>query len=138
MYVFTSQNNMSSIFENSSVYKIGDSFTMKNILNIVDKMNDAMPHHEFEPEPISEGGIRVKLDGDGYKTFRFNFRNWPWCPGGVKAEDLDRKLIVDDFTGKERLYSNFRTLYGAPEWTKDEVKCIDRIVREEGMKKVRA
>ena len=63
---------MSSIFENSSVYKIGDSFTMKNILNIVDKMNDAMPHHEFEPEPISEGGIRVKLDGDGYKTIRFH------------------------------------------------------------------
>jgi hypothetical protein len=79
-----------------------------------------------------------KLDGGGYKTFRFNFRNWPWCPGGVKTEDLDRKLIVNDFTGKERLYSNFRTLYDAPEWTKDEVKCIDRIVREEGMKKVRA
>jgi hypothetical protein len=55
-----------------------------------------------------------------------------------KTEDLDRKLIVNDFTGKERLYSNFRTLYDAPEWTKDEVKCIDRIVREEGMKKVRA
>src|SRR5210317_2214594 len=129
---------MSSIFENSSVYKIGDSFTMRNILNIVDEMNDAMPHHEFEPEPISEGGIRVKLDGGGYKTFRFNFRNWPWCPGGVKTEDLDRKLIVNDFTGKERLYSNFSTLYDALEGMKDEVTCIACVVREEAMKKVSA
>ena len=133
---------MSSIFENSSVYKIGDSFTMKNILNIVDKMNDAMPHHEFEPEPISEGGIRVKLDGDGYKTIRFHFDNWSWCPGGVKKEDLDRKLIVARVTSRIVAVAHhgriLATLYGAPEWTKDEVECVNRILCEEGMKRVRA
>lgn len=129
---------MSSIFENDSVYKISDSFTMRNIMNIVEKMNVAIPHHEFEPEPISEGGIRVKLDGGGYKTFRFNFHNWPYFGRyGVKNEDLDIKLIVNDFTGKGRMYSHFRTLYGAPEWTKDEIKCINKIISEEGMKKVR-
>lgn len=120
------------------VYKISDSFTMKNIMNIVDKMNKAMPHHEFELEPIYEGGIRVKPDGDGYKTFRLNFQNWPKLYHGLKIEDLDTKLIVDDFTGKKKLYAHFRTLYGAPEWTSDEIKCVNRIVCEEGMKKVRA
>ena len=45
-------------FENDSVYKLSASFTMRNILSIIDKMNVAMPHHEFEAEPIGEGGIR--------------------------------------------------------------------------------
>ena len=129
---------MSRTFDIEPVYKIGASFTMRNILNIVEKMNAAMPHHEFEPEPVCEGGVRVKQDGEGYKTFRFNFDNWPWCPDGVENEDLDRRLIVNDFTGKKRLYSNFRSLYGAPEWTKDEVECVNRILCEEGMKRVRA
>ncbi len=128
----------STMFENNSVYKIGDTFTMRNILNIVDKMNATMPHHEFEPEPISEGGIRVKRDGGGYKTIRFNFHNWPYFGRhGVKTEDLGMKLTVDDFTGKGRLYSNFRSLYDAPEWTKDEINCINKILSEEGLKKVR-
>ena len=124
---------------NHHVYKIGESFTMRNILNIVDKMNAAMPHHEFEPEPISEGGIRVKQDGRGYKTFRLNFQNWPYFGQyGVKTEHLDRKLIAYDFTGKGRMGTHFRNLQDAPEWTDDEVKCVDKIVREEGMKRVRA
>ncbi len=56
---------MSFTFDDQPVYKIGDAFTMRNILNIVDKMSAAMPHHEFEPEPIYEGGIRVnKMEGD--------------------------------------------------------------------------
>ena len=54
---------MSSTFDVEPVYEIGDSFTMRNILNIVDKMNAAMPHYEFEPEPVCEGGIRMKQDG---------------------------------------------------------------------------
>ncbi len=61
---------MSFTFDDQPVYKIGDAFTMRNILNIVEKMNAAMPHHEFEPEPIYEGGIRVKQDGREVKTFR--------------------------------------------------------------------
>ena len=127
-------------FENDSVYKLGASFTMRNILSIIDKMNVAMPHHEFEAEPIGEGGIRVKgyTAGTQFKTIRFHFENWPWCPDGVKEGDLDRRLIVNDFTGKKRLYSNFRCLNDAPEWTKDEVECVNGILCEEGMKRVRA
>ena len=95
-------------FENDSVYKLGASFTMRNILSIIDKMSVAIPHHEFEAEPIGEGGIRMKgyTAGAPFKTIRFNFDNWPWCPDGVENEDLDRRLIVNDFTGKKRLYSN--------------------------------
>ncbi|AET84925.1 hypothetical protein FK873_gp213 [Micromonas pusilla virus SP1] len=131
---------MFSTFENKSVYKIDDSFTMRNILNIVDKMNIAIPHHVFEPESIREGGICVKgyESGKEYKSIRICFKNWPWLSGGgIKTEDLNRKLIPNDWTGKERLFSNFRCHNGAPEWTKDEMKCIDRIFREEGMRKVR-
>lgn len=130
---------MSFTFDNEPVYKIGDSFTMRNILNIVDKMNAAMPHYEFEPEPVCEGGIRVKQDGYGYKTFRLNFNNWPYFGRhGVKMEDIDTKLIAYDFTGKGKMYTRFKTLQDAPEWTKEEVKCVDKIVREEGMKRVSA
>jgi len=130
---------MSFTFDNEPVYKIGDSFTMRNILNIVDKMNAAMPHYEFEPEPVCEGGIRVKQYGHGYKTFRLNFNNWPYFGRhGVKMEDIDTKLIAYDFTGKGKMYTRFKTLQDAPEWTKDEVKCVDTIVRGEGMKRVRA
>jgi hypothetical protein len=60
---------MSFTFDDEPVYKIGDSFTMRNILNIVDKMNAAMPHYEFEPEPVCEGGIRVKQDGQDTRRF---------------------------------------------------------------------
>ena len=123
---------------NHPVYKIGESFTMRNILNIIDKMNAAMPQYEFEPEPICEGGIRVKQYGNGYKTFRLNFQNWPKMFDGLKIEDVDRKLIAYDFTGNGKMCTNFRTLQDAPEWTKDEVKCVDTIVRGEGMKRVRA
>jgi hypothetical protein len=111
---------------------------MRNILNIVEKMNAAMPHHEFEPEPVCEGGVRVKQDGEGYKTFRLNFNNWPYFGRhGVKIEDLDTTLVAYDFTGRGKMYTRFKTLYGAPEWTKQEIKCVDTIVREEGMKRVR-
>ena len=130
---------MSSTFDVEPVYKIDESFTMRNILNIVDKMNTAMPHYEFEPEPVCEGGIRMKQDGHGYKTFRLNFNNWPYFGRhGVKMEDIDTKLIAYDFTGKGKMYTRFKTLQDAPEWTKEEVKCVDTIVRGEGMKRVRA
>ena len=97
---------MFSSFENDTVYKIGDSFTMRNILNIVDKMNATIPYHEFEPECISEGGICVKgyEPGKEYKSIRLRFENWPWISRGIKEEDLERKLIPCDFTGKERLF----------------------------------
>ena len=130
---------MSYTFDNEPVYKIDESFTMRNILNIVEKMNAAMPHCEFEPEPVCEGGIRMKQDGRGYKTFRLNFNNWPYFGRhGVKMEDIDTKLIAYDFTGKGKMYTRFKTLQDAPEWTKEEVKCVDTIVRGEGMKRVRA
>ena len=118
---------MSFTFDNEPVYKIGDSFTMRNILNIVDKMNAAMPHYEFEPEPVCEGGIRVKQYGHGYKTFRLNFNNWPYFGRhGVKMEDIDTKLIAYDFTGKGKMYTRFKTLQDAPEWTRSEERRVGK------------
>jgi hypothetical protein len=119
-------------YEAGPVFKIGDSFTMRNVMNLVEKMNAAMPHHEFEPEPISEGGIRVKSDGKSYKTIRLCVKNWPWLKPGAEIE-LDRQLTCE----KNIMYTFLKSFNGASPWTKDEIKCIVLIFEEEGLKKVK-
>lgn len=119
-------------YEPGPVFKLGDSFTMRNVMNIIEKMNAAMPHHEFEPEPISEGGIRMKSDGKPYKTIRLCVKNWPWLKPGAEIE-LDRKLTCE----KNIMYTFLKSFDGASPWTKDEIKCIELIFEEEGLKKVK-
>ena len=98
-------------YKDGPTFKIGDSFTMRNVMNIIEKMNNAMPHHEFEPEPISEGGIRIKSDGKPFKTIRLRVKNWPWLTPGAEI-DLDRELTCEknvmytflkSFNGREKL-----------------------------------
>jgi len=105
---------------------------MRNVMNMIEKMNAAMPHHEFEPEPISEGGIRIKSDGKPYKTIRLCVKNWPWLKPGAEI-DLDRKLTCE----KNIMYTFLKSFNGASPWTKDEIKCVVLIFEEEGLKKVR-
>jgi len=119
-------------YEPGPAFKFGDSFTMRNVMNMIEKMNAAMPHHEFEPEPISEGGIRIKSDGKPYKTIRLCVKNWPWLKPGAEIE-LDRKLTCE----KNIMYTFLKSFNGASPWTKDEIKCIELIFEEEGLKKVR-
>lgn len=119
-------------YEPGPVFKLGDSFTMRNVMNIIEKMNAAMPHHEFEPEPISEGGIRMKSDGKPYKTIRLCVKNWTWLKPGAEIE-LDRKLTCE----KNIMYTFLKSFDGASPWTKDEIKCIELIFEEEGLKKVK-
>jgi hypothetical protein len=119
-------------YKDGPTFKIGDSFTMRNVMNIIEKMNNAMPHHEFEPEPIKEGGIRIKSDGEPFKTIRLRVNNWPWLIPGAEI-DLDRKLSCE----KNTMYTFLKAFDGASPWTKDEIKCIDLIFEEEGLKKVR-
>ena len=119
-------------YEPGPVFKLGDSFIMRNVMNMIEKMNAAMPHHEFEPEPISEGGIRMKSDGKPYKTIRLCVKNWPWLKPGAEIE-LDRKLTCE----KNIMYTFLKSFDGASPWTKDEIKCIELIFEEEGLKKVK-
>ena len=119
-------------YKDGPTFKIGDSFTMRNVMNIIEKMNNAIPHHEFEPEPISEGGIRIKSDGKPFKTIRLRVKNWPWITPGAEI-DLDRELTCE----KNVMYTFLKSFNGASPWTKDEIKCIDLIFEEEGLKKVR-
>ena len=119
-------------YEAGPAFKLGDLFTMGNVMNIIEKMNAAMPHHEFEPEPISEGGIRVKSDGKPYKTIRLCVKNWPWLKPGAEIE-LDRKLTCE----KNIMYTFLKSFDGASPWTKDEIKCIELIFEEEGLKRVK-
>ena len=120
------------IYEPGPVYEIGESFTMGTVMNIIEKMNSAIPHHTFEPEPISEGGIRVKCNGEAYKTIRLCIKNWPWLRHGAET-DLNRKLTCE----KGLMCTYLKEFDGAAPWTKDEIRCIDIIFREEGMKRVR-
>ena len=119
-------------YEPGPAFKLGDSFTMRNVMNMIEKMNIAMPHHEFEPEPISEGGIRIKSDGKPYKTIRLCVKNWPWLKPGAEIE-LDRQLTCE----KNIMYTFLKSFNGASPWTKDEIKCVVLIFEEEGLKKVR-
>jgi len=54
----------------------------------------------------------------------------------VKIEDIDTKLLLR-LTVRENVYQ-IQNFTGCTEWTKEEVKCVDTIVRGEGMKRVRA
>jgi hypothetical protein len=119
-------------YEPGPAFKFGESFTMRNVMNMIEKMNIAMPHHEFEPEPISEGGICVKSDGKPYKTIRLCVKNWPWLKPGAEIE-LDRQLTCE----KNIMYTFLKSFNGASPWTKDEIKCVVLIFEEEGLKKVR-
>jgi len=124
------------VFLCSECHKIFDNVirkevTMRNVINVIGKMNAAMPHHEFELEPITEGGIRVKPDGkQTCKTIRLNVEKWPWIGADVEI-DPDRPLTFDKFNSPI-----FRSFDDAYQWTKDEMKCVNLIFKEEGLKKV--
>ena len=120
-------------YEPGPAFRVHESFTMGNVMNIIKKMNSAMPHHTFEPEPITEGGIRVKSHGEAYKTIRLCVKNWPWLRPGVEI-DLNRQLTCED----NLICTYLKAFDGAEPWVKDEIKCIETIFQEEGMKRVRA
>jgi hypothetical protein len=125
------------VFLCSECHKVFDDVirkevAMRNVINVIGKMNAAMPHHEFELEPITEGGIRVKPDGkQTCKTIRLYVEKWPWIGADVEI-DLDRPLTFDKFNSPI-----FRSFNDAYQWTKDEMKCVNLIFKEEGLKKVR-
>lgn len=103
----------------------------------VNEVNQAaLRMHGFESKDEAQRDFGEVLGTEMTDTFKKELV--AIAEGRHENEDLDRRLIVNDFTGKKRLYSNFRSLYGAPEWTKDEVECVNRILCEEGMKRVRA
>ena len=78
-----------------------------------------MPHHELEPEPIKERGIRLHV------------KNWS-CLIPRAEIDIDRKLSCE----KNTMYTFLKAFDGASPWTKDEIKCIIFISEEEGRRKV--
>ncbi len=111
-------------------YTINGTFTMRNVLRIIDKLNATM-HYTFEPEAIVEGGLSVNYGHtDSYKSFRFGFENWPMID---KNMDCDVPLRVRNSTRTKNMYTSLKAFDGATPWTMDEFTAIDTILNEEGL-----
>ncbi len=116
--------------QDGPTYTIDGTFTMRNVLRIVDKLNAKM-EYTFEPEAITEGGISVNYgDKESYKSFRFGFENWPTIH---HAMDCDVPLRVRNSTHTKNMYTSIRAFDGATPWTMDELGAIDTILNEEGL-----
>lgn len=90
---------------------------------------------KFEPEPISEGGIRFHLD-NGRKTMRLFF-DWPWVNDDVmekwnSAPEADEEIISKG-KNKEEISTFLKSFYGAPAWTLEELKIFENCFSEIGL-----
>ncbi len=111
-------------------YTIDGTFTMRNVLRIIDKLNTMM-EYTFEPEAITEGGLFVNYGHtNSYKSFRFGFENWPILD---QTMDYDLPLCVRNSTRTKNMYTSIRAFDGATPWTMDELRAIDMILNEEGL-----
>jgi hypothetical protein len=89
---------------------------------------------EFEPEAISEGGIKFNFkDKTWYKSVRLYVGNWYFITNNV----------LDDWKGSEDIvfqenttFSTFlKSFHGAPLFTLDELKVWERCFNEIGVQR---
>ena len=111
-------------YELGPTFKVDESFTMRNVMNIIDKLKAVMPHHTPEIEPISEGGIRMEKN---YKTIRLGINNWPTIING--EVDPETTLTCD----KNIMRTYLKAFREASSWTEDELEHIKSIFEEEGL-----
>lgn len=111
-------------YELGPAFKVDESFTMRNVMNIIDKLKAVMPHHTPEIEPISEGGIRMEKN---YKTIRLGINNWPTIRNG--EVDPETTLTCD----KNIMRTYLKAFREASPWTEDELEHIKSIFEEEGL-----
>ena len=104
-------------------YTIPGTFTMRNILQIIDKLNTMM-QYTFEPEAITEGGLCIK--NLNYKTIRLGFDNWPCITNGqVEPEDMDVPLEVRDAPRTNEVHTFLKAFNNATPWTMEELEQVD-------------
>ena len=114
------------------------TLTTHDIVNLCNFLNSDIgfgPGFLFEPEPITEGGIKWKnwpgKTSDQYKTLRFHIFNrkgqWPFIPSSILhqwSEEEDKVIFHDLDLAKNGTF--LKALDGAPQWTLDELKIFER------------
>lgn len=111
-------------------FSVTEPITTRNIGTIIEVLTSVFGEgYEFQPEPISEGGIiMTKWPGkEGFKTIRFNFgrqtnSKWPWVTDGAFAgtTTIWDKVGLEKYKGGTYL----KAFYGAPVWTPEEVQHV--------------
>ena len=126
-----------STYENFRVCYTSRDITKADIVNICSSLNrefmlNKLGNHEFEPEPITEGGIIFKsYSGHGpYKSIRFLMnRNWktvypdkPWT-----LNDTEVVLVKNN-----RIDLFLKAFHGAPKWSNEEKLIFKRVFCNNG------
>ena len=111
--------------------------TKNDIVNVCNELKQSyLTNHlgfqEFEPEPISEGGIRFKLyngeDNGPYKTIRFLLNtSWPSIDDEWKTGDAE--VVINK---NNRIDLFLKAFDGAPKWTTEEKAIFQRTLTNNG------
>jgi len=153
------QHAAASVQEETYTYWPGPRFTCvevittKTIVRIIDRLYSAFgPGYEFEPEPITEGGIQMtnwpgRVD-HAFKTFRFAmwqpYGKWPWIQHqhGSALNQWRHADAVTIWTPEPRKTGATPTVagalflkafFGAPCWSHDELRMVMHAMHQEGM-----
>lgn len=116
-------------------YGFGDKITTKDIVYIIDELQDAFSgNHKFVPERISEGGILFEefpgKTESMYKTFRFRIQSpcvgkWPWIEDGTLDLWREQEPITIWENPSKKITLNcasfLKSFDGAPLWTNEEL-----------------
>jgi hypothetical protein len=123
-------------------FETNDHFTTKSIVTLCNLLEERFgAGHEFAPEPITEGGLKMtKFPGlvDGaYKTMRFSVGDssrrvgWPWITSDARkrwnalpAEDLFARRDPEFGSSRLQIGLFLKAFHGAPCWTRDEIRIV--------------
>jgi len=124
-----------------TLYTLRD-ITKNDIVNICSNLEvgyliNNLGIQKFEPEPITEGGIRFKsYDGNGtgkyscYKSIRFSGNNsWPFIDKSCPWEYDDMEMVIPRHS---RIDLFLKAFHGAPKWTKDEKNIFKMVLTNNG------
>ncbi len=120
--------------------RITTPITKGTIINLCRRLKEEFTteyggHWQFQPEPISEGGIIFILD-KGYKSMRIYLDDWPHVPDNVmKKWPKEANDIIESDDGKpiKEISTFLKSFHGADPWTLDELKIFERCLSEIGL-----
>ena len=127
-------NNIITTYEHYKTIYTTRDITKADIVNIcssltVEFKKNELGNHEFEPEPITQGGIIFKSFAyRPYKTMRFNGNTmWPWIDCEWTENDKTIVLVKQKSIG---LF--LKAFYDAPKWTPKEKDIFRRVLCNNG------
>jgi hypothetical protein len=114
------------------VFKSDESFMTKKVVKLCDFLNEEFgDEYEFEPEPVSEGGILFKKHPGpkgSYKTVRFHTdskQSWLW----IEEDTLQKWREAEDqviFKGPLVIKTFLKAFHGASAFAIGELDAFER------------